>query len=65
MLKQRILLKDILTFQNDYRDATLITLYLVLIGISTKNNQMKFIIKVLKCLKSIEQLKRVKMNEKC
>ena len=36
LLKYRILLKDILTFLGlDYRDASFITLYLIVIGIST------------------------------
>ena len=38
LLKYRILFKDILTFLGlDYRDALLIILYLIVIGISTLN----------------------------
>ena len=41
LLKYRILFKDILTFLIlDYRDATLIILYLIVIGISNKKNQI-------------------------
>ena len=40
-----ILLKDILTFLGlDYRDASLLILYLVVIGISIQKNQMNRII---------------------
>ena len=39
LLRYRILFKDILTFLRlDYRDSSLITLYLVVIGISIPKN---------------------------
>ena len=45
MLKKRILFKDILTFLRlDYRDASLIALYLVVIRISIKKINIKRII---------------------
>jgi hypothetical protein len=48
-----ILFKDILTFLGlVYRDASLITLYLVVIGISLQKNQKKRIISTYKNLLS-------------
>ena len=39
LLRYRILFKDILTFLRlDYRDSSLITLYLVVVGISIPKN---------------------------
>ena len=45
LLKYRILFKDILTFLGlDFRDVSLITLYLVVIGIRVQKNQTNLII---------------------
>ncbi len=64
MIKYVIMFKDILTYLGlDYRDASLIRLYLVVIGISIKKtdesdnfNRQKFVVKKKK--KSLPYLKR-------
>ena len=58
-----LLFKDILTFLGlDYRDALLITLYLVVIGISIKKNQTNWIILTFKNLLSKSKKNQLVLN---